>query len=261
MPIEFEELQGSPREFRDFNGFRHVRKLICAWESRHRLLNEFLLGGGQLYPYDSSTLSRAREGVAIPFPGSAIDAKGISAPGAIVTYEKALITIVYLSPRPGDPEDDGAGQFIAERLEPSAEFLTLDHTRFRWGSGAGDHLNEQEAPGRLIKTLDYVFTRFDVDSIPGAALSLLGKVNNQILIANFLGVTFGTETLLFNPPSIERQVDTSGQMKMQIAYRFTYKPEGWNVFWRSKTRQYEQMFLAGDETPFDNYELGDFTVL
>lgn len=262
MPTEFEELSGSPKESRDVNGFRHVRKLMVDWRFRHRLLNELLLGGGQIYPYDPYTLSRAKSATAIPFPGGRLSTLSPGVSQAKVHYEKALVTVTYESPRPGDPEDDGAGQLISEMLEPSAEFLTLDHTLFRWGPvGAGDHLNEQEAPGRLVKTLDYVFTRYGVDTIPPAALTLLGSVNNQVLAANFLGVSFDAETLLYNPPTIERRTDTDGNTKMTIAYRFTYKPEGWNVFWRSKTQQFEPMFIAGNETPFLNYQLGDFTTL
>ncbi len=266
MPVVHEEMQGSPKEFRDFNGFRHVRKLLVDWDLRIALMNELLLAGGQIYPYDPATLSRAKEASAVPFGG--IQELGVigfaragtpTGSGAIATYEKAIVTVVYKTPQPGDPAENPAGDLISESLEPTAEFLTLDHTPFRWDGG--DHLNEQEAPGRQIKMLDYVFTRHDIDTVPLQALQLLGKVNQIDLVANFLGVIFRAETLLYNPPTIFRRIDTQGNAKLTVTYRFTYKVEGWNVFWRSKSQEFEEIFLAGDVFPYKNYPTGDFTVL
>jgi len=171
--------------------------------------------------------------------------------GSTTDYEKALVTVYYgRTASGGDPTSTAA---YSESLEPTAEFLTLDYSEYTWGDDSGAAkapvLKENESPGRLVRGLDYIFTRYNQTTVPSAALSLVGFVNTAAVTASSLGITFGAQTLLFNPPTISRTVDATGVGSWTITYRMTYKPnwqggveKGWNWFWRAEEDEYQQIY-------------------
>lgn len=177
----------------------------------------------------------------------------------VAAYEKALITVEYGPPKGGAPPEDVEGVLMSESLEPTAEFLTEDYTQFQWGSGAtGIPLKENEAPGRLMRGLDYVVTLHQVTTLPASTLSHVGFVNSVAIspkTVGLTGLTFAIETLLYQPPTIQRVITTEGAKKWTVTKRYTYKPNwdganarGWNWFWRAETGIYEQLYLKGTDT-------------
>jgi len=257
MAIAYSEMHASPTEAIDSDGIRTAqRKLLCAWAERWAFMEEILTGGGVAYEHDDAADFSARHCSSIPMPG---EEKSETPAATKTTYEKAIVTVHYATPRIGDPsfEDE---ELYSEALEPSAEMMTLDHTMFRWGAANGDRLKEDEAPGFLLRSCDYVLTQYGVAAIPAAAMNLIGHTNNAPVIATSLGITFGTETLLYNPPTTQRSTTILGTAGWQLGYRLTFRPSEWNKFWRAATQAYAEMFVAGGAR-YRNYPLGDFSAL
>lgn len=218
--------------------------LRCPWANRRSVVDD-ILGYSRPYPRFSSGDARART-AAIVGDGTFVK------DGSLHDPEVALITITY-GPGPEDVE----GNIISETLEPSAEFLTNDHRQFRWSSASGDKLVPEEAPGKLIIGLDYVQTRYNLGSLPVQIL-LPGICNNGAWTAQTLGLTFAIETLLYVNSIPNRTITTGGTEGWNMTSRASFRPNGWNKFWRAKTQSWESMYIAGG-AEYKNFPPGDFS--
>ncbi len=265
MPISvvFTELQGSPVIDTTSVAISTARRQLktSSMDEAQKLLFEALaLAGGtpHQFPWNRWLPDMfAVSGMVSPFGGAKTTQDvGIAEPAT--EYEAMITTINYSTPNltgagptpPGIPVEQ---QF----LEPSGEMLTQDPSDFRWGSGTGDSLKPQEAPGLVVRGFDYVIRRREFGSIPPNLQSFVGSVNSTALTATQLGsMVFAKETLLFNPPTIEL-----GLLSSTFSYtlRFTYRPAGWNKFWRAKSGQFEAIFNAGGGV-HNSYPLLDFSV-
>lgn len=217
--------------------------LRCAWTARASLIND-IVGARRAWPHSSFPVQP------IAMQAGVVPAGNYVQDGQACAYAEALVTIVYSTL---------IKDLITETLEPTAEFLTLDWKNFRWGSGNGDPLLEKEAPGRLYKSLNLV--RVMADRTPPFATGLLtqiGNVNGAAYTSSMLGLTFAAETLLFQPPNIQRTVNTAGVQKATITTKFSFKPQGWNKYWRAATQQWERIFVYNG-AEYKNYPLGDFS--
>jgi hypothetical protein len=79
-----------------------------------------------------------------------------------------------------------------------------------------------------------------------------------------LGITFPAQTLLFNPPTINRKITTAGAQAWTVACRFSYRASGWNKSWRAATQQWEQVYYrnpsgSGSTAPYNNFSTADFS--
>ena len=211
-------------------------ELKVAWNERYDVLHN-LLTSGKRWPYHASNTCIASSGSIVPFPGQ----QGTRDGGGYI-YDYAKLTVVFESLSATEGEET---TIYSESIEPTLEFQTLPPSQFRWGSGSGDELLPEEAPGRLQVGLDYVVTLYNLPSIPTEAVTLIGKSNSGTVTSASLGLTFAAETLLFNPPKISRNVAFGSSNRYTMQTRFTCKPSGWNKFWRSSTQAYESIYVAG----------------
>lgn len=262
MPIAFEELDGSPIESVSDNGVEVLRKFKCAWGDRLTLARE-LIGsvtsdgeGGYI------TTAPATYG---PLSAATVDRVTIEPFGSVQampgdaqqsSYAHAVLTVRYGNTRFRYVGD--AGTLASEELEPVAEFVTLPSQQLKWGA-SGPPLRPDEAPGRLLRGLDWVYTRHRVPELNAAIFDLVGKVNEATVTSNTLGFTFAAETLLYNPPTLRRTITSNGADAWQVTYRFTYRPTGWNRFWRPDTDTYVQLY--NNAGAINVYEPGDFLQL
>lgn len=264
------ELAGSPSERWDNGRFAAEQRLIVAWEERHELMALKLRYGGAPYVNSPPGMGQVvcRGATAVPFGGESSEVSGFDDPNSpegaastLAAYEKALVTLFYSSPEGGDFVQNG-NDFISESVSPTVEMMTLDHSRFAWGANDGPALEPEESPSRMLRGLDYEFARYDLRSVPQAAADLVGYVNDSTLVSRLLGLGFGAETLLYEAPVITRSLNTNGEASIQVRYRFTYRPTGWNKFWRAATQRFESIFIKGEGGElYRNYPLGDFTQL
>lgn len=248
--VDCEEMDGTRIENWGEDGLTASVDVLVDYLDRTDLVAD-VLGNRWVYPYRIQSRSTAATAAVRPFPGK------VTRNGQGIKYEKAVVTLNYTPPEQGD--DSETVDLISESIEPNAEFLTLDHKEFRWTDPTnGDELKEAEAPGRLLRSFDYVLTKYEQNSMPTEILMFPGSVNDAAVFAPLLGITFPQETLLYNPPTSSRKIDTDGFGKYTIVYRLSFKVEGWNKFWRTKTQTYEQIFVK-DGGLYRNFPLKSFS--
>lgn len=253
MALTWEELDGSPIEEwnRDTGAFRAIQKFKVAWSDRLALADMFLRSGGMTYEHAPTFPGlHARSATTEPFGRQ----EG-STPNT-ARYADAIVTVTFATPAPDTPVIIG-NVLTTVAIEPNAEFSTLDHTNFRWGSGSGAELNPNESPGKLNIGLDYVLTQQGLESVPFHVLSYPGSVNNAVFSSDILGLTFGIETLLYNPPTIAQGTQPG---TWNVSYRFSYRKGGWNKFWRAESQTEENIFHT-DGSIYNSYPTRDFSII
>lgn len=219
--------------------------LRCAWANRHLLIAD-LIGNQRSWPHGGFASPPKASSASLVAWDTAYTSVGQS-----ITYVDALVKVRYTH----DAED-----LISESIEPTADFITLDWKRFRWGAANGDALTEAEAPGKLRRGLSLVRTLYKVaPPLSTKLLTEIGKCNDAQYVSALLGLTFDEETLLFCPPHLTRTIRTDGSDGFNLTMKFMYKPEGWNKFWRAKNQAYEEIFNVAGGPAYKNHPLGDFS--
>ncbi len=140
----------------------------------------------------------------------------------VIEYENhSLVTVKYRlrtlsSGLPGNTEIDehtGAEVTVNDRIEGSAEFLTLQRTDLGWREDTffTDSklipLKPGEEVGKIVPIDRFTRTISGLPYIDPRILRLRGHVNNAPYWSPYLGMWFEAETLLFKDPVIT--VDTS----------------------------------------------------
>ena len=230
------EVDGTRKETRTATGDLDVTvDLNCAYADRYLLCSD-LFGSGRPYPYDTGALCISAE-VAVWGDGATSSQS--------IDYSTATVTAKYSNKVNKKAQTNAGGQLYADTIEPSVEFITLDHTRFKWNSASGDVLKESEAPGRQMYSIAFTRTLYKVASgVPAYCLDYIGKCNASYFYSSMLGLTFPAETLLFMPTVSNRSVTTDGSPGWDVVLKWSYKPETWNKFWRSKTQAYEAIYMG-----------------
>jgi len=222
-------------------------QLMCDWTDRHSLAADILLNR-RVFPALSAWAFPPR---AVSCAIAMFPAKG-TASGQELDYEKAIVTVAYSTAAEAD--------LVSESLEPTVEFLTQDYRRFRWTDEDGDLLLEGEAPGVQLRGLNLVRTLYRVEPpLPAVLLTGVGGVNDTTYVSSLLGLTFAAETLLFVPPVLSRSITTAGAGAWQIGLKFSFKPNGWNKYFRAATNTWERIFSIDSGAVHNNYPLVDYS--
>jgi hypothetical protein len=262
LTVPYEELDGSPTESLGENGFEAVRQLKCAWTDRLllalQLSGDAVYSGGTVTYYSAAKYpknpSATVQNIDIQPFGGKLTAEGGDT--TLAGYGYALLNVKYSLPSDfgGTPGDDEV--FVTESLEPSSEFITLDPFWYFWSSD-GVPLTDEEAPGKQFRSVDWIYERAKMPYIPQATFDLVGYCNSTAIFSNSLLVTFPAETLLYKPPSLRRERTFSGVGKWSIRYAFSYRPQGWNKFWRGSTSAFDEI-INSVSAPVKVYPLGNF---
>jgi hypothetical protein len=249
--VDCSEVAGTATEgYDELNGYMKASvQLRCAFGDRHALVAD-VVGNRRQWPKGSGGVPpRAVTAQIVPEITAPADA---GTDPQILLYFSALVTVSYTTL---------IADVFTEEIEPTAEFVTLDSKLFRWGSGTGPTLEGEEAPGFLIRGVNFVRKDFFIFSLDPALLSLPGTVNDSTLTPALLdGFTFAAETLLFAPPQISVKMSSTGVASFDVTKKWTYKPEGWNKYFRAKTNAYASIFVAGG-SEFKSYPPADHSVL
>ena len=145
----------------------------------------------------------------------------------VAKFDNAQVTISYETPEYPQGTDVGT-VYVSESLEPATEFLTMRTDGLGYSDGVP--LDEGEAPGYLIRMVDWVYTIHELNAVPAEVLTLPGSVNSSKIFSKSLGLTFPVGTLLFGNPSLDRQHTADGATAWTVTFRLTYRPNGWNFF-------------------------------
>lgn len=266
LGFTFAELPGSPVEDYTDDGFRATREFKVPWTNRGAFAiamrgtatstgGRTIITRPQVYPtFPKAAVNGCRCG---PFTDRVTALGGDT---TTATYDFAQVTVQYAAPK-FDIDGPEGETYVTESLEPAAEFLTLSHEKLYWNNDQTNPLAETEAPQKLIRMCEWVYTINKVDKVPQATFSLIGYVNKNAITSRSLLVTFAAETLLYNPPRLSRSWTSDGNPTWTLEYRFTYRPEGWNRFYRRGVKDPSFIYTAAGVI-LDVYGLStDFTDL
>jgi len=240
-------------EYDDENGLMSASvTLRCDYGDRHTVAGDICANRRQ-WPKGSFGLVPRASRASIKAEMN-LDAVATAAAGGQLWVPKTALVTVYYSTKTAD--------IITESLEPTAEFLTLDHKQFAWGSGNGDALLEEEAPGFLVRGIGFVRTSYYVQPpLDGNLLALNGFINENPFSSTLLTLTFDAQTLLFCPPVVNRKVNSNGLQQFDVVKKWVYKPQGWNVYYRARDNAWLNIYLRGAGTPHQSYPVGDISSL
>jgi len=183
---------------------------------------------------------------------------GADAAGRL-TYEAAIVDVNFEAEGGGVDPADETETLVEESLEPNVEMLTWPGAGLFWDSAKTVPVTSDEIASEVkpVYTMDWVYRRRGLRSLPSAIVSLMGHVNASAVVSMSLGLTFEAETLLYNPPVISRTRTTDGWTAFDVTYRFTARPWSWNKFWR---RGYDepQPIYKPNGSQFKPYPTGNF---
>ena len=264
VTISYEEIGPSPESDFSATGFAERRLLLCDWADRmtlaQQLIGHVTLDGGTFYkPQSHPEFEEARvTHVGIEPWGKTVD----SGDPQRLAYAKARLNVDYGirdDGTGGTGGDDDPAVLVTESLEPAVEFMTVPHEGLYWDAGKTLPLIEAEAPAWQFKTMDWVYTRHQVRTIPSGVFSLVGCCNDAVVYSYSLRHTFPAFTLLYNVPQLSRTLTALGWSVWEISFRFTYRPQGWNKF-RKADGAWSFMYDSGGD-PFIMYPPSSFTVV
>ena len=258
--IACEEVHGTAQESMDGDeiSFSASVDLMCSYVNRWALVVDILTNRR---PWPKAVLGGSGSLAMLPRQFSirhGIDERATSS-GQMLDYEVAIVSVTWSTKK--RESEDSEGNLFTETLEPNVEFLTQPHSKFRWGSQTGPPILESEAPGKQVYSLALSRTTQGLTSVPGAVLTLIGRVNQAAYTSPLLGLTFAAGTLLFMPSSLTFTVNTDLEATIDLTTKFAYKPDGWNKFWRAESESYEEMFRSDTGDAHVNYPEGDFSTL
>jgi len=258
MTALWTEQGGSPEESWSGGASQTSRTILCAWEDRYEVRDEFLgtaynSGGGTLY-CESVNIS--------PFGGSRKDGDT-----SFCTYEKARVTLNYKSIS-GAEQGSPGGTLYSESLEPVTEYLTMPSAAFQWHDDTVltgvVPIDDMEAPAMRVFSGNYKITYYNLASVPTSILSLADCVNDAAITARSIGLTFGQHTLLLQLPVTSRSVKIGSANRWQVDLTLTYRAATWYKYPRIKgdgTLSWEYMYDKKTDEIVRQYESASFAPL
>ncbi len=263
LTISFERAAGYPKEHLG-NVFsegenRVTDKLYCVWDDRIALASE-LLGS-----VTANTVNLPEEyTVGTEFStiyAKTVDIEGIGFDKTLLQFTKAALTVTYGKLDYEVTNNPIGPYYVSESLEPAAEFITLSKDKLYWSNDQTSPLTDIEAPAKVIRMVDWVYTIHGKTRVPDWVWTHIGKINDSSVTSSTLNRTFAERTLLCGNPSLERNWDTDGTPRWQVTTRLTYRPDTWNKFPRASANGTLSMSSiydgAGTEKQF--YETANFS--
>jgi len=267
--IAYEELAGSPTEDIGEGEYGGRRELKCPWAMRgelaKRLLGYSYAADGQSFvilPHEFPDRPRATARKVHVAPFFDADVKADAGNLTRASYTHALLSVEYGVGQSDASQTAGGGEgspelFVEESIEGFTEFLTLSEQQLHWAPLGDDPLDETEAPQLLIQGFNWIYKRMKVPVIPAAVFDLMGHVNEVEVYSHKLGYTFPVETLLYNTPTLERQINSDGIQDWTLTYRMSFRPGQWNRWYRRGEDFTSNVYKANGDR-YRPYPLGDF---
>lgn len=235
--VSFHESVNARAEDITDDGVTVSTEFICAWADRITLARDLRgwiedVGADRIVhlPYTLSGWANQ--------PARRVRASGFGDPVQNgdylreVTYSKARLAVSFEA----TGNESGGGDdnpFVTESIEGAAEFLRLSPEKLYWDNAQTEPVEDVEAPGKLMRMLDWTLQITEIASLPSGLFNLVGFVNDATASSARFGHQFEAETLLFQPPRIVRKVNENGDGAWSLDLKFTWRASGWNKWHRS----------------------------
>ncbi len=244
-------------------------RLRGPWATRHAVAAE-LLGNalvGKVWPYVPCGAIVSRCGIqGAPNASFTVDGNGL------IQYDDAIIDVHFSVSGVGQTDQktapDGSLVLYTESLEPTIEYISLDHKEFKWKDTNGRTLNEHEAPSRRVRGMNLIRSVFNVPAIDASAIDLVGKTNDKAYTSTVLGLDFDIETLLWIPPTSSRSVTLQGlvsgsaQRGWNFVFKWGFRRAGWNKGWqtdKSGGADWEDIYDTVTSSVYKNFPPADMS--
>lgn len=246
MPVEFEELAGSPSGTFSNGKFSGTRQFKVAWEDYTTFIGElygvYSLTGGTVSSTSPATFPGIPQAVCTdikfnPQSGLAPTKSGVITltNGNAVTYSHAIVTAAYKIPfssggsgrsnLPPVPE----GTYLDFSSDRGAEYTTIPGRTWVW-TGSSVPVPADSGPSVILPTEEITLTWSRVTSPPWSAIELTkGKVNDE----TFLNYEAGK--LLFAGARTRKSFQITEQTFWTVDYSFRARSEEWNKSYNEGT--------------------------
>lgn len=275
--LEYGELDGYPQfEWEPNTGLvSATRQILVPWADTSDIIESLGQWPNNKYPYGNGFGAIVKGVSGVPW-GKIEESTSDEITGYTALYSHTKLTIKYGSPnindqRPKTGSENDKSKNYSEDFGPFAETLPLDPELFTWKSPFFDvnsreithaPLKENEAPVRTVKRIAYSLNRFNLTSVPLDFISLVGKINSNIVAPlSVPSLAFAAHSLLYEPANISMVYDKDGTTKFNASFKMLFKEEGWRKYWRGDTQSYDTIRVKATGLDYEFPAEADFSVI
>ena len=259
----------SPTERVEIASLGVSRTLICDWATSAPLANKLVgrVSGTALKQtfnvparYTGYATGDGRE---VAVTRVTVDPFGKSSNAAVAlataNWTKAKLTVEY---GPAPPVGKGIFMLFEEDMDPAVEFITLPQRKLYWDNAQQEPLGEDEVPGHLTKSIDWLYTLKRMPFVPPNVFAHQGKVNSTDMYSPYYDRTFGVGQVLYVAPEFTTTWIVGGFLEHRIELRFQVRPDGWNVGWKAGNTTPQQMYddVGANFNQYDSADLNDIII-
>ncbi len=154
-----------------------------------------------------------------------------------------------------------------EEIHPAAEFLTLSNQKLYWVGGseqdADTALEPEAAPGKIIYTTEWTYVAKQLPRVPYGTLEWMGTINETAIVSTKFGFRFYPKTLLYIGVEIEEEQTMRSAEQWTVRFKYMWKPEGWNYFYRPGYEFAQVIYAEGSssDNPMQVYQTAELNEL
>lgn len=145
-----------------------------------------------------------------------------------VADEAAMRSLGFID-ETGQIDESTMWRYVSRTIQPSSEHLTLPFGRMKWDASAPTGLANTVATnqtGRIIPSMDIVYTWHQVPGIPDHAFSMIGSINSVVINDWSPGSgkawSYAAGTLLFTGMELKTYRMATGIYCNDVIYRMKY---------------------------------------
>ena len=279
LGVDFAEEPGSPSYTCSKEGFQATRVLTMPWSEAQGfvslLFDKKITDPNRALYYSDRWLVAVKADIKPKWDGRQAGITSTQGPNlgeTIATYDRAIVTITYETPRISDIELDMGTQLVGSKGE-QYKFNGTDRSpdgnvqktepvidfRFRFDA---DNFGDQGvgALGKLIDNINANIGKINSDDVALSRSTQGGVAGIAGYDPYFSYGAFPAGTCLFTGADVQNS-NKYGALNPIYDLRFKYKKTGWNNHWDPKDKQYKELLPKpfGDPVPFNGTVLPAYT--
>lgn len=218
--------------------------LGCPWDQRYTVAND-LLANRRTFPGLTGTGSPRVNDVQIE--GWGVTGTIVVGSEQMIEYEQARLEVTYEPLQADIPADPGLAGYdlIIETIEVEVNTKRYNSRKtLKWETlvdGNSYNVASGDAPSKQVRSVRLEREFIGLAVLPANIFTLVDSCNIAVYNSTILGVPFEAESLKYNGPVLNRTIRSDGSSGFNVKLSWSYKPNGWNVFWRPFISDYDKM--------------------